>query len=596
MFIPEIADRERFQSGILRRLAFLHMLQFLVFSITGIVDCAAVGHSLGAPGLAGMKLAMPVFAVLYLFGNILGSGLSIQVTRLLAKGKRESANQCLLWVCTAVAAISLLCILAAAVYPEQLTKCFAGSGADLLVLRHTKEYLLPMLWGSFPIILQSVLSAVTALEGAGKRMTISVIFVLVADIAGDLLAIRMRAGMLGIASASVAAYVSSCLVLGGHLMTGKTIFRPDRLRKEKGLLLAVVTCGLPMAVRFFCECMSPIVINRLMLRYGTIAGLAALSIQDAAHYLPLSFCEGLGAAVLLLTGVYAAEQDHEALHMERRSVRRYSIFYGGVWTFLLIAATPILIKLFTGDVSLQSMGASAFRWYLLGVPFVSINHAVRAYLQGMGKQKAASTWTLMNQLVMPVVSTWLLGHFFGIPGIFAAFAIHEIVLALAYAGWQLGRRKTKKYLYGEENWDDVICEVRARLKTLEQTADASEVIIQMCQDHGVEEKQAMQMGLCLEELGTNSIQHGFRSAKASAFSGDKEGYLDYRFIITDHWLILRLRDNGRPYDLTEQYRLLNPEDSMAHLGLRLVYASADQVTYSHTFNLNNVCIRTKRTA
>ena len=51
---------ERYQSGFFRRTVFIYMVQALVLSVTGIVDCAVVGFFIGAEGLAGMKLAMPM--------------------------------------------------------------------------------------------------------------------------------------------------------------------------------------------------------------------------------------------------------------------------------------------------------------------------------------------------------------------------------------------------------------------------------------------------------------------------------------------------------------------------------------------------------
>ena len=56
-------------------------------------------------------------------------------------------------------------------------------------------------------------------------------------------------------------------------------------------------------------------------------------------------------------------------------------------------------------------------------------------------------------------------------------------------------------------------------------------------------------------------------------------------------MILRLRDNGRPFDLTERYKMLNPDDPVSGLGLRLVFAAAEDVGYSHVFDMNNVFIR-----
>lgn len=80
---------ERFQSGLFRRIVMIHMLQALVLSTTSIVDSAIVGQFWEAEGLAGMKLAMPAFPILYMVGSILSTGLSVQVTKLLAKERGQ---------------------------------------------------------------------------------------------------------------------------------------------------------------------------------------------------------------------------------------------------------------------------------------------------------------------------------------------------------------------------------------------------------------------------------------------------------------------------------------------------------------------------
>ena len=202
---------EHLQTGIFRRLVFLYMLQALVFSVTGMIDCAFVGRGVGAAGLAGMKLAMPVFAVLYLlFGSILSTGLSVRVSGLITDGKRSLANQSLLWVCAVAVGISLILLVAAVILPDFLTRIFAGSVRDQAVYDHTKAYLIPILIGSLPVILHSILSAVAALEGANRRMTVSVAVVLIVDLVGDLIAVKLDSGLWGIAIASIAAYLGAC--------------------------------------------------------------------------------------------------------------------------------------------------------------------------------------------------------------------------------------------------------------------------------------------------------------------------------------------------------------------------------------------------
>ena len=87
---------ERYDKSLFRRIVFIYMIQLLVLSVTGIVDSAVVGRFIGAEGLAGMKLAMPIFSLQYMFGGIFSTGLTVQVSKLLVKGRRGSANQCFL--------------------------------------------------------------------------------------------------------------------------------------------------------------------------------------------------------------------------------------------------------------------------------------------------------------------------------------------------------------------------------------------------------------------------------------------------------------------------------------------------------------------
>ena len=574
---------ERFQSGLFRRIVMIHMLQALVLSTTSIVDSAIVGQFWEAEGLAGMKLAMPAFPILYMVGSILSTGLSVQVTKLLAKGKRTEANQHFIWVCTAALGISLVIMMAAIIFPDTITGFFADYTEDAILYEDVKAYLIPILIGSLPVIMQIILSGVAALEGADRRLTLSIVAVMVSDVIGDLLAVVFNAGIRGIAIASVVAYLCSCLVLGSQLINGKTIFRLGRPRVEKGMLTAIFIAGFPMAVRYMCEFIYPMAVNRMMLRYGSLSGLAALSIQEAVHNMPLAFGEGVMTAVLLLTGMYAAEHDTEALRRERKDILRFCAVHGTAWALVLAAAAPLLVKLFSKDAALQELAVHAFRWYLLGLPFMSFNLAARSYMQGLDRQKEATALTLINQLALPVLITWLLGRQWGVSGIYAAFAVHEIVLTLCFICMRTIRRMKGEAISDGAALGKVIAEIRGDITTMDQVTEASDKVISLCEENGVDRKQAFNVGLCLEELAANSLLHGFKD--------DRDKYIEYRFLIIGRWLILRLRDNGRPFDLTERYKLLNPDDPLSGLGLRIVFAAAENVNYSHAFDLNNVCIR-----
>ncbi len=110
---------------------------------------------------------------------------------------------------------------AAAVFPADLTKLFSGNTGGIALYENTRAYLLPVTFGTLPVILQIILSSLVALDGAGRRLTVSIVVILVSDIIGDFLAVALGAGIKGVAIASVCAYLCACLVLAGHFVSGK---------------------------------------------------------------------------------------------------------------------------------------------------------------------------------------------------------------------------------------------------------------------------------------------------------------------------------------------------------------------------------------
>ena len=577
----------KLESHIFRRLVLVYSIQYLALSLTGMVDCSIGGWFCGADGLAAMKLAMPVFAVTSFVGSTLGSGLSVTISKVLAGGDRGQANQIFRSGLAAACGMAVFLMLAGLLFPETLTIMLAGKATDPALLKQVTGYLLPVLFGSLPIILYDLLTMLAALEGANRQIARSAIAILFTDIAGDLIAVRLDAGVMGIAVASVAAYLIACLIVAAHFFSKKTMFRMGLPTAPGRHLRNICTAGYPWGLRYLCAFFCPLLINRAMLLYGTLPGLAALSIEDAVRYLPECLCEGIAATVLLLTGIFAAEQDRKALLNERHDIIRFCLIGCTVTAAVLILAAPLLIMLFTGEETVRFFGIRAFRWYLAGLPFLGINLACTAYLQGLGKERTASLLVALNQLLLPAAFAWLLGRTFGTQGIFAALAVHQIVLALGFGGWLLARKLSTKYgWYGMESWTRTVAEVHRMIETMDQVTDASREVIALCESYGVDKKRATHIGLCLEELAANSVEHGFRDGKPH--------HLDIRFAIGEKWLVLRLRDDCRPYDLTEQYKLLHPDDPFSHIGLRLVYASADDVSYSHALDLNNVCIRIAR--
>lgn len=96
--------------------------------------------------------------------------------------------------------------------------------------------------------------------------------------------------------------------------------------------------------------------------------------------------------------------------------------------------------------------------------------------------------------------------------------------------------------------------------------------------------KANKIAICIEELGTNIIEHGFIDGKRHS--------IDIRIIAKDNELILRIRDDCRPFNIVERYRMVSMEDKnpTKNIGIRMVTNMSSDAKYVSTMGTNNLII------
>ena len=128
-------------------------------------------------------------------------------------------------------------------------------------------------------------------------------------------------------------------------------------------------------------------------------------------------------------------------------------------------------------------------------------------------------------------------------------------------------------------------------KELSITADTMLEVVGMsrlaglfCQENGIDKKKANALALCIEELGSNIIEHGFSDGKAHS--------IDMRILAKEGEIILRIRDDCRPFNLVERYEMASVQDDPTkNIGIRMVMKMSRDVKYLSTMNTNNLIIR-----
>ena len=210
------------------------------------------------------------------------------------------------------------------------------------------------------------------------------------------------------------------------------------------------------------------------------------------------------------------------------------------------------------------------------------------YFQAIGDHKRAHFLSVLQRVGYIVVSAYVLGYFFGITGVWAAFPISELLLSITIIVMAAIKEKQfprslKQMLFLPPGFG-VKPEYRFRrpIATKEDVIEVSERASEFCLKNGLSKKRALYVALCIEELGMNVVKHGFSRKNQSA---------EVNLSLVKDKLILRFRDNGKSFDLTKWFNIFRSEDPASHLGIRILIGLAKEVSYTSALDTNSVLIK-----
>ena len=91
--------------------------------------------------------------------------------------------------------------------------------------------------------------------------------------------------------------------------------------------------------------------------------------------------------------------------------------------------------------------------------------------------------------------------------------------------------------------------------------------------------------LRIEELGGNIIEHGF---------DDKKPHSMYmRVVVKDDEIILRIRDDCKPFNPVERYNMIkeDKDDPISNIGLKIVMGLCTSVNYISMYEMNSLILK-----
>ena len=576
-----------------RQMSTAQIISAMTTTLCLLIDSIVIGRLVGVDAMSAYGVASPLLIIFAALGTMMVNGVQVQLGKAIGRGDTNGANACYstsilqslglgaVWILLVYAAGNPLCTLLGAGTPS----------ADNVVFQLTGDYLRGFMLGAPFFFLSQIMSAYLQAAGKRKLLLISVIAMTVTDVVFDLLGVFVfHSGMFGIGLASGMSYLAAFAVGLGYFLKKNCLFRFRFHSFQPQSAVGILRAGSPVLLNQVFFTVRTLVFNLLLLDLGGNLAVAAFAVFTTLCNLMYSIGVGTGSVALMLSSIFYNEEDRTSLHSLVRAMVPHTTMLIAAAVLVGELAAPWLIRLFLGaDPEMLAIAVPGLRLVLIWLIPNVLCGLFKNYFQGIRRTWITNLVAFLQAIGLMLPSVWLFSRLFGLTGFWIGSVVGQFLtlLVIAILVWvKCGRMSFSAEAFSYLSPDFGAQPENCRDLTIldvETAVLASQTLCDFCREKGVDAKTAMLIGLCVEEMTVNIIEHGFTKDKLSH-------NVDVRLVIGEDKRIIRIRDNCVNFDPTNYLELHQSSDPAAHIGLRMVMAMVKEAIYVNTLGLNNLTL------
>ena len=581
-------------SGNLIKKTFMGMMIIQSFSVLFAILCTMIdtiitGRFLGTDAVAAAGLTQPVVLGLSALSMLFGPGLSVVCSGYIGKAQKDRVNQVFSVVMTCVAVLfAVLAVLLFAFAPAVAAALGGNAGSE--ITKMTGDYLRGYAYGVLPMMLTMTMAGMMMLDNDKTTALLQMMTVLVCDIAFDLINVMVvHGGMHGMAIATSASQFIGFLVMMTHFLRKNRILHFTLRNLQMKDLREVMHNGIPNLLTMGGQTLRSMCLNFILLAISSGA-VAALTVGNTAFSFVASILMGAGMATTTLGSMLYGEEDRQGLsNVLGVSLRAATLGFAVFTVLLLVLAKPVA-KLFLASGSEEELRQSArfIRFITVQSLIVTPSYSLSGIYQSVKKLRLNCVIALLRDCVLPIACAWVMTKLFGLRGFEISLIVAAVVLFFICVAipWTRNRRFPKTMedliMLPEDFGPGADAVYAVSIGTMDDVMRASREIQAFCKERQAPARLAGLASLFVEELTKNTVTYGFEK--------QPHGSIDLRLVITEDKKVIRLRDNGKPFNPVEWLEKNHPEDPTSAIGIRMIVAMAKEVNYVSAVGWNNLMI------
>ena len=564
-----------------------------------LVDSAIIANYLGVEAVAAIGLFSPMLMLIAIIGSVIAGGSRALYTNLVGKGELEKADFVFTLSFIVAALFSIVVSTFGVTFSDKIAVFLGAHGAHENLRPLLSSYVRGMLLGITFLSTAKVLSGYMHLDNDSHRTVYSLIIMTIVNILGDfIVAFVIKGDIYGIALATTFGNIVWFLILMGHFL------RKDRAIKftlcdignSFKYVKDILITGSGAAVTRLSKMFAGLSINYMLVAYANTIAIAAYSVQKSVTSLIGCAYIGVADTVWVMSGIYYGEEDRGSLDgLQIYASKVGLIITTAVGAIIFIFAHFVAgVYIGFGNAEALAYGKESVRMLAISLPIYVIIFSFNNYLISVRKIHLSNFFAFMLQYGTVVPVAFILIKLMGARGAWVSTPVASLLmLIILYAiiknyKIEVEDFNEKRLLVPTSYGKFDVGEMEIAADTLLEICGMSRIAALFCKENNIDENVANKLALCIEELGTNIIEHGFKDSKPHV--------INLRVVVKDKEIILRIRDDCKAFNPLERYRLKtkNDKDPTKNMGIRLVIGMSSSVNYICTYNTNNIIIKIPR--
>ena len=421
-------DLERIRNntaGMILQYSIPATIAMVLTSLITVVDGYFIGNYVGEQGIAAVNLGLPVIYFFLSVGLMVSVGGVAIAGMALGAGDMEACGQVFRQTIVTTVVAAVMTGLLVALFFEPVLDVLGAKG---LVREYFRTYYGILLLELVVMVVNSSFGMFIRGEGDPQYyMKVNVVSVLTNIALDYIFAAVLRAGIAGIASASlISALVSLGLILYFFLRKAK-VYRLGRFSFSLDVLRRTLFNGSSEFIGEMSTGIAMFAYNYVIMRRIGVSGVTAFTIVGYVSYVFGMIVVGFGQGASPLVSFSYGAGEHGLAGRLRRRTNGMVCAIGAAVFVVMGLLSEWYSGLFVINDAIRGMVQSGMMIFMVSFFFSGINAVTSFYFTSIGKSLESAVISLSRGLVVLLACIFVLPAYLGMTGVWLAAPVTEFV-------------------------------------------------------------------------------------------------------------------------------------------------------------------------